>query len=385
MMSVSSPIVTSIIVVDDEPQVLEAIADTLDDEFRVLIVDSPLVAIEMIAEEKDLAVIVSDQRMPGLSGYEFLAKAREISDATRILLTGYSDIEALVAAVNAGGIFGFHAKPWDATKLRQLVRQAAGHCALRRALSVEQRLLHSLMNNIPDAIYFKDREHRLLRSNLAHARVLGIDDPARAIGRKFEELLPLGRAEALNAEDEKVLRSGIAVTDTLFRLDDDFGGEAVWLSTTRAAIRDELDSIVGVVAIARDVSARRYAEEDLRAAHDQLQRGIEARDAEFAWLDQSLRESIERVQAQTAELAAARRAAAAAEAARKEILATVSRDFYAPLTAIVDAVDRLAGDTAIDAQTRRHLLEQQHAALGRMLTACTAMLASVMVEPTAND
>jgi len=72
-----------------------------------------------------VGVIVSDQRMPGMSGTEFLARASALfPDSVRIILSGYTDLQSLTDAVNQGGIYRFMAKPWDDGELRAAVRDA---------------------------------------------------------------------------------------------------------------------------------------------------------------------------------------------------------------------------------------------------------------------
>jgi len=341
----------TILVVDDEPQVLAAIADTLEDDFNVLVNASPQSAIEMLRQTRGLSVIISDQRMPGLSGHEFLSRAREVSDATRILITGYSDMDAVVAAVNSGRIFGYISKPWDPGKLRHLIRQAADHCELLRALTEEQRLLNNLMDNVPDAIYFKDRERRYLRSNRAHARALGLDDPALAIGKHTGDFLPPEQARLLAAEDDQVLATGAAQVDTLIKLQ--AGGEPQWLSMTRAPIRDENNEVTGLVAIARDVTARQLAEEELREAHDLLERRVQERTAELS--------------AAAEQLAVARTAAEAANRAKSQFLATMSHELRTPLTGLIGFPELMLRKKSDPDELRRFLELQRDA--GRALLA----------------
>ncbi len=81
-------------------------------------------AVEFL-KDAQIAVILADQRMPKLTGGEFLAKAREISDATRILITGYVDIDALIRAVNDGQIHSYIPKPWEPANLKVTVLKAA--------------------------------------------------------------------------------------------------------------------------------------------------------------------------------------------------------------------------------------------------------------------
>jgi two-component system cell cycle sensor histidine kinase PleC len=347
----------TIMVVDDEPQVLAALSDTLEDDFNILMEASPLKAIDTIRHAADVSVVISDQRMPGLTGHEFLTHVRDISDATRILITGYSDMDAVIAAINSGGIFGYISKPWDPEKLRQLIRQAASQHGLLRALAEERRLLHSLMNNMPDAIYFKDRDRRFLRSNLAHARSLGVADPALLIGKTVADFLPADQTARMDEEDIRVLSAGTPLIDMPSRLEGE-GGRPLWLSTTMAPIRDEQRQVTGLVAIARDVTARRMAEEELRQAHDMLERRVAERTAD-------LTEAYERVESQaldlaatSKELAAARQAAEAASEAKSQFLAIMSHELRTPLTGLIGFSELLLRDD-IDPTEFRHFLALQ--------------------------
>uniref|UniRef100_UPI00272E367D HD domain-containing phosphohydrolase n=1 Tax=Geoalkalibacter sp. TaxID=3041440 RepID=UPI00272E367D len=99
----------------------------------VLTAGSGSAALELLRDTPDVGVIVSDQRMPGMTGVEFLGKAREmVPDALRILLTGYADMEATIAAINQGGAYRYLTKPWDDQSLLMTLREAATQFRLRR-------------------------------------------------------------------------------------------------------------------------------------------------------------------------------------------------------------------------------------------------------------
>ena len=142
----------TILAVDDEPDILIALEDLFEDEYRVLTTSKPAEALAILAATPDIAVILSDQRMPGMTGDAMLAEARKIHDAQAILLTGYADMSAVIAALNQGGITGYATKPWDANLLRNTVRQAFERHRIGRELATERALLRGLLDNAEDAI-----------------------------------------------------------------------------------------------------------------------------------------------------------------------------------------------------------------------------------------
>ncbi len=114
----------TLLVVDDEPDVLESLRHLFHRAYRVLTAEAGGPALEILARE-DVHVILSDQRMPGMTGDAFLTRARAARpDAVRMLFTGYADIQAVINAVNEGRIFRYILKPWDPMELEALIRQA---------------------------------------------------------------------------------------------------------------------------------------------------------------------------------------------------------------------------------------------------------------------
>ena len=115
----------SVLCVDDEPNILRSLHWMLHKEFNVMTAPDGATALEMLRRH-DFDVIVSDQRMPGMIGSEFLRQACQVAPrAMRILLTGYSDMQALLKSINDGEVFRFVPKPWKNDELSRTVREAA--------------------------------------------------------------------------------------------------------------------------------------------------------------------------------------------------------------------------------------------------------------------
>jgi two-component system response regulator HupR/HoxA len=116
-----------ILAVDDEQPSLNAINRTLRRHFDVILSINADAALEVMKKEK-IAVILADQRMPGLTGVELFQKAINIQPhAVRILITGYTDIEATIQAINEGQVYYYINKPWEPEELRLIVKRAAEH------------------------------------------------------------------------------------------------------------------------------------------------------------------------------------------------------------------------------------------------------------------
>ncbi len=114
-----------ILCVDDEPHVLRALRWLLQKDFDLYTAASAEEALRLV-QGHDFDVVVSDQRMPGVTGVEFLREVRRVAPrAMRILLTGYSDLDAMVRSVNDSEVFRFVTKPWDIRELPKLIAEAA--------------------------------------------------------------------------------------------------------------------------------------------------------------------------------------------------------------------------------------------------------------------
>lgn len=152
-----------ILVVDDEPDNLDLLYRTFYRDYKVLRATSGPAALDLLAQEGEVSVIISDQRMPIMSGTEFLSlTATQYPDIIRIILTGYTDVEDLVEAINAGKVFKYVTKPWEAEELKAVVRQALDTHNVLKARTREltrtlrqESLLNTVTNTIRSALDYR--------------------------------------------------------------------------------------------------------------------------------------------------------------------------------------------------------------------------------------
>ncbi|MDQ3441536.1 MAG: hybrid sensor histidine kinase/response regulator [Planctomycetota bacterium] len=127
----------TILVVDDEPDVVKSVKDLLRLDYRVIGATSAAEGMGALHQE-EVHVVMTDQRMPMTTGVEFLKDVRgEAPEAVRLLFTGYADIHAVIDAINQGNVYRYITKPWDPEELQALIREACE----RYDLMVERKLL----------------------------------------------------------------------------------------------------------------------------------------------------------------------------------------------------------------------------------------------------
>lgn len=113
-----------ILIIDDEAANLRLLRRVLGDEYEIFAAQGGQEGLEILKDE-NVSLIITDQRMPGMSGVQVLEASQNIRpDAIKILLTGYTDIQALIDAINSGNVYKYIQKPWDAEDLRLTVKRA---------------------------------------------------------------------------------------------------------------------------------------------------------------------------------------------------------------------------------------------------------------------
>jgi PAS domain S-box-containing protein len=186
--------------------------------------------------------------------------------------TGVNDVAALILFVLVGTIISGLCEALHRAQRRVLAdeRQRAAD-----ALSQERHLLHTLMDNLPDIIYFKDAAGRFLRINKALTTYFGLRDPAQAIGKTDFDFFTKEHTQLADAEEQEILRTGqpiVAKEEKRFWLD----GRVRWLSTTQMPFRAQDGTIIGTFGVSRDITKVKRAEGALRESEQRFRGTFES-------------------------------------------------------------------------------------------------------------
>lgn len=187
--------VPKILIVDDEKDNLDALRRLLRKNYEVFAALSGEEGLALLKqpELRNLDVVISDQRMPGMQGSEFLEQVSHVDPvATRVLLTGFSDIEAVVDAVNRGQIWRYISKPWEPEEFLMTVGQAAERARMTRSLKESRRELEKAVTELRAKDWARERllllllhEFKTAPQILEGIKELGVGAPEAETQRKF--------------------------------------------------------------------------------------------------------------------------------------------------------------------------------------------------------
>ncbi|MHB1117708.1 putative bifunctional diguanylate cyclase/phosphodiesterase [Sideroxydans sp.] len=211
----------TLLLVDDEADIISALARVLrKDGYRILSASSGKEGLALLAQH-EVGVIISDQRMPEMSGVEFLTRVKELYPHTiRIVLSGYADLDAVMDAINRGAIYKFFAKPWDNETLRAEVLEAFRHHELAweketllQEIQAANDLLARVNLELAEVVAYKDSQIE----HIAHYDALtGQPNRLLFVDRLDQELARAQREERMVA----VLAVGL---DRFKQINDSFG------------------------------------------------------------------------------------------------------------------------------------------------------------------
>lgn len=186
----------NLLIIDDEPEIVKALTRQFRRYYNVFSTTNAEEAFNIL-EREHIQVVVSDQRMPGMSGVEFFSRIKsKYPDALKLILTGYSDIEAVIGAINEGQIFRYVTKPWNPDELNIIVKEAFE----KHELITNNRKLMQQLQDANETLEIKvlDRTKEL---ELANKKLLELNvEKNRYIGMVAHDLRnPIGVAESFSA------------------------------------------------------------------------------------------------------------------------------------------------------------------------------------------
>ncbi len=234
---------TRILFVDDEERILAALRSIFRANYHVFTATNGPEALEF-ARKFNPHVVVSDQRMPDMPGVELLRQVREISpNAVRMLLTGYSDLAAIVGSINEGEVFRFISKPWDNQDIQKTVAEAA-------AIALELADTHASPAIVPDfmtaGILVMDPDREIFR---ATREIFGSACPVLAAATLDEAFRTLGSREiALILAD---IENGAAEITAMLKLLKQEHPEILAIALTAASDSEQVIELINEAQIFR--------------------------------------------------------------------------------------------------------------------------------------
>ena len=204
----------SILCVDDEKNILNSLRRLLRQEnYNLLTASSGAEGLKLL-EETHVQLVISDQRMPEMSGVEFLSQVREkYPEIIRIILSGYTDVNSITDAINKGHIYKFLLKPWDEQNLFLEIRQALqkydlveDNQRLHQKVLTQNEELKRMNENLEQIVAARTSELRLQNQALELSHAILEDIPLSIIGVSAE-----GIVAVINRKTQEMQNSGFSV------------------------------------------------------------------------------------------------------------------------------------------------------------------------------
>jgi CheY-like chemotaxis protein len=336
-----------ILVVDDEEAILETMSFTFEDDYEVHTATDPRRALDLLEAKGPFAVVLTDQRMPDMSGVEFVTEVwRRHPTTMRMILTGFSDMDAIIQAINDGHVYAYITKPWEPDHLKQVMKRAVEHHALAVEnerlvgdLSRANRFLEAVIDELDSGAIALDPDGVIRAVNRPVREYFGLSHDPR--GRRLDDLLADKGLEAVRSAAVAAAEEGGA---TYYDLD---------LESHRFRITSRPLAANGE-ALGRVVLFREISHEPLRRRFDDLV-------SEWVACDGPVRAHFEQARGQLAELGEAVRGAAVQTPGMKELGDRISRT-RTSLENWLAVDDALANEEFPDAQV---LQDRMHVASAR--------------------
>jgi PAS domain S-box-containing protein len=170
---------------------------------------------------------------------------------------------------------------------RQLIESVKERKQTEKELVQEQYLIDALLNNLPDHVYFKDRESRFIRINKAQAQFLGLNDTAQAVGKTDFDFFTGEHAQQAYDDEQDILRTGQMLS--LEEKETHHDHSDTWVSTVKLPLCDKEGTIIGTFGISRDITDHKLTEEEIKLKNEMLQIVNAEKDKFFSIIAHDLR------------------------------------------------------------------------------------------------
>ena len=223
-----------------------------------------------------------DLRLDEQDGLELMRAAMRAGCLTpMIILTGGGDANIEIVALQAGAADYLTKDQLDAGLLERVIRHAIERQHVHAALREERQRLKTLIDNLPDLIYFKDKSSRFILCNASQLALLGVTTQEQAVGRTDADFFPLELASQYYRDEQHMVEDGqplINKEETTIGT----SGQTHWILTSKVPLRGPDGAVTGIVGLGRDITALKEAELELRRARDELEVRVKERTIELS-------------------------------------------------------------------------------------------------------
>ena len=257
-----------LLIVDDESDNLDLLERIFRRNYQILRAEDGFKALAILTKERDIAVIISDQRMPMMTGTEFLRQVAESHpDTLRIILTAHTDVGDLVEAINKSKVFKYITKPYKAEELLEVVQQAVDiHEILKSRTS---KLLNDLeyaeakykgiFDNAVEGIFQTTLDGHYVVANRMLAKIYGYP----SVEALVNSVTNIAKQVYVNPDRRQEFIKILHIHDTVSNFESQVyrrDGTKIWISENVRAIRDRDCNLIGFEGTVQDISARKRAE-----------------------------------------------------------------------------------------------------------------------------
>lgn len=350
----------NVLLIEDNPGdvrlLQEYLAEPSFEDFNLVHTASLKEGLERLAVS-GIALVLLDLTLPDCTGLETFTRVAAAAPQMPIIVLSGQDDEALAMNTVHHGAQDYLVKGHavDARIIARSMRYAMERKRAEDALAKERDLLHTLLNNLPDRIYFKDDKSRFIRISKAVWEQFKISGPKEAIGKTDFDFFAPEHASAALKDEQEIMGTGHAILGKVEKeiLPD---GSVTWAFTSKFPLKDKQGRIIGNFGISRDITERKQAEEKLQQAN-----------AELALKQEQLQEALTELQSSHEALKAAQFQLIQAEKMQSvgRLAAGVAHEVKNPLAILRMGIDYLSKNLQKPDQETKLILDDMAEALRR--------------------